>query len=80
MSVQTGRYKVDLSVASKRTLLLFFFHQAIRHKIIYYFKPDLESQACFELFTNLPADRELLLRSRDDREGCRELYTMMLSG
>ncbi|XP_031566687.1 RNA polymerase II-associated protein 1-like [Actinia tenebrosa] len=52
-----------------------------RNDLLYYYKPLPDSTAgkAFELFKNLPADREMLLRNREDLQECRKLYENMAS-
>lgn len=69
----TSVYQYEIS----HCLFFLSFVQSIRHKIIYYYKPDQDSADSYELFSSLPADRELLLRNRSDLASCRELYAMM---
>ncbi|KAJ7323457.1 RNA polymerase II associated protein 1 [Desmophyllum pertusum] len=52
----------------------------VRHDVLYYYKPAAtNSSEPFEKFTNLPADRQLLLRNRDMLEECRKIYQTMTS-
>ncbi|EDO48627.1 predicted protein, partial [Nematostella vectensis] len=41
----------------------FLFSQEVRHDLLYYYRPALKSPKAFELFSSLPADREMFLRS-----------------
>jgi len=55
-------------------------NENVRHDVVYYYKPaPSNSLQPFEKFTNLPADRQLLLRSRDDLEESRRIYHTMAS-
>lgn len=57
-----------------------FLFQNVRHDVVYYYKPaPSNSLQPFEKFTNLPADRQLLLRSRDDFEESRRIYQTIAS-
>ncbi|XP_068681600.1 RNA polymerase II-associated protein 1-like isoform X1 [Montipora foliosa] len=51
-------------------------NENIRHDILHYYKPALSRSSVhpFEKFTNLPADKQLLLRNRDSLEDCRQMY------
>ena len=61
-----------------RYYLLCFLFQNVRHDVVYYYKPaPLNYLQPFEKFTNLPADRQLLLRSRGDFEESRKIYQTM---
>ncbi|KAK3745680.1 hypothetical protein QZH41_019009, partial [Actinostola sp. cb2023] len=53
----------------------------VRKDLLYYYKPlpDSSSDKAFEVFTSLPPDREILLRNRQDFEGCKKLYENMSS-
>jgi len=55
-------------------------NENVRHDVVYYYKPaPSNSLQPFEKFTNLPADRQLLLRSRDDFEESRRIYQTIAS-
>lgn len=70
---------VHLSVYCRFMVTLLF--QDVRRDILHYHKPSSSSSVVdpFEKFTNLPADRQLLLRNRDCLEDCRQMYETISS-
>ncbi|XP_029211731.2 RNA polymerase II-associated protein 1-like isoform X2 [Acropora millepora] len=56
-------------------------NEDVRRDILHYHKPSSSSSVVdpFEKFTNLPADRQLLLRNRDCLEDCRQMYETISS-
>lgn len=56
-------------------------NENVRRDILHYHKPSSSSSVVhpFEKFTNLPADRQLLLRNRDCLEDCRQMYETISS-
>lgn len=80
-------HMICLPLLSWKINLIFFTHfllcfllQNVRHDVVYYYKPaPSNSLQPFEKFTNLPADRQLLLRSRDDFEESRRIYQTIAS-
>ncbi|XP_032221689.1 RNA polymerase II-associated protein 1 isoform X4 [Nematostella vectensis] len=72
--------KDSLSLKRKLSLIqsvLLVKCEEVRHDLLYYYRPALKSPKAFELFSSLPADREMFLRSREDLESCKQLYATM---
>ena len=59
---------------------MFYLFQNVRHDVLHYYKPaPSDSTQLFEKFTNLPADRQLLLRNRENLKDCRKMYQKIAS-
>ena len=74
-----GHQKISFVFLQNSFTSVFIF-QDVRHDVLYYYKPSPSSSSePFVKFTNLPADRQLLLRNRDELEECRKIYQTMES-
>ena len=70
----------EKSISFSLFIIFCFLFQNVRHDVVYYYKPaPSNSLQPFEKFTNLPADRQLLLRSWDDFEESRRIYQTIAS-